>query len=89
MPPSNDAAEAGRVNALGDASAKQSSVGQVRPEEDNEAKPYILAGELGKGSFATVYKGYHEARVFSALISRVVCTDCSIGFTCSSRDKDS
>ncbi len=30
-----------------------------RPE-DEEVKPYIIVGDLGKGSFATVYKGYHE-----------------------------
>ncbi|KAI0318208.1 kinase-like protein [Amylostereum chailletii] len=31
-----------------------------RRPEDDEVRPYILVGELGKGSFATVYKGYHE-----------------------------
>ena len=31
-----------------------------RRPEDEEARPYVLAGELGKGSFAVVYKGYHE-----------------------------
>jgi serine/threonine-protein kinase ULK/ATG1 len=33
-----------------------------RPE-DEEVKPYIIVGDLGKGSFATVYKGYHEVSV--------------------------
>ncbi|KAG5720373.1 hypothetical protein E4T56_gene8885, partial [Termitomyces sp. T112] len=28
--------------------------------DDDEARPYIIVGDLGKGSFATVYKGYHE-----------------------------
>ena len=28
--------------------------------EDEEVKPYVLAGELGKGSFAVVYRGYHQ-----------------------------
>ncbi|TFY79857.1 hypothetical protein EWM64_g4154 [Hericium alpestre] len=28
--------------------------------EDEEIKPYVFVGELGKGSFAIVYKGYHE-----------------------------
>ncbi|KAH9053166.1 kinase-like protein [Lactarius vividus] len=30
-----------------------------RPEDD-ELKPYVIVGDLGKGSFATVYKGYNE-----------------------------
>ncbi|KAI0672360.1 Pkinase-domain-containing protein [Trametes maxima] len=28
--------------------------------EDAEVKPYVIVGDLGKGSFATVYRGYHE-----------------------------
>ncbi|RDX52555.1 kinase-like protein [Lentinus brumalis] len=28
--------------------------------EDLEVKPYVIVGDLGKGSFATVYRGYHE-----------------------------
>jgi len=31
--------------------------------EDDDAKPYIIVNEIGKGSFATVYKGYHEVRI--------------------------
>ncbi|TFK69876.1 Pkinase-domain-containing protein [Pluteus cervinus] len=31
-----------------------------RSAEEDESKPYILVGEIGTGSFATVYKGYHE-----------------------------
>ncbi|KAI0292215.1 kinase-like domain-containing protein [Multifurca ochricompacta] len=30
-----------------------------RPEDD-ELRPYVIVGDLGKGSFATVYKGYNE-----------------------------
>ena len=30
-----------------------------RPEDDEEAYPYVLTNEIGKGSFATVYRGYH------------------------------
>ena len=30
--------------------------------EDEEARPYVIVSLLGKGSFATVYKGYHEVR---------------------------
>lgn len=33
----------------------------TRRPEDNEVKPYVISQEIGKGSFATVYKGYHEA----------------------------
>ena len=29
-------------------------------EEDEEVVPYIVVAEIGKGSFATVYKGYHS-----------------------------
>ena len=29
-------------------------------EEDEEVKPYVVVAEIGKGSFATVYKGYHS-----------------------------
>ncbi|THH10496.1 hypothetical protein EW146_g8351 [Bondarzewia mesenterica] len=39
------------------ASSTQSSGKRI---EDEEVKPYVLVGDLGKGSFATVYKGYHE-----------------------------
>ena len=42
-----------------------SSTGSGRIE-DEEVKPYVLAGELGKGSFAVVYRGYHEvSKVFN------------------------
>ena len=37
-----------------------SSAAARQAEYDEELKPYVMAGELGKGSFATVYKGYHE-----------------------------
>ena len=33
--------------------------------EDEEVKPYVLAGELGKGSFAVVYRGYHQVSLDS------------------------
>jgi len=29
--------------------------------DDEEVRPYVIVGDIGKGSFATVYKGYHEA----------------------------
>jgi serine/threonine-protein kinase ULK/ATG1 len=31
-------------------------------EEDEEVKPYVVVAEIGKGSFATVYKGFHQVR---------------------------
>ena len=40
-----------------------------RPEDD-EVKPYVLVGDLGKGSFATVYKGYHEVCLCPSLQHR-------------------
>jgi hypothetical protein len=34
----------------------------VTREEDEEVKPYVVVAEIGKGSFATVYKGFHQVR---------------------------
>lgn len=34
-----------------------------RAIEDDEARPYVIVSDIGKGSFATVYKGYHEVCV--------------------------
>ncbi|KIJ64719.1 hypothetical protein HYDPIDRAFT_28086 [Hydnomerulius pinastri MD-312] len=31
-----------------------------RTAEEDEARPYVIVSDIGKGSFATVYKGYHE-----------------------------
>ncbi|KAN0114315.1 Protein kinase-like domain containing protein [Russula decolorans] len=31
-----------------------------RHAEDDELRPYVIVSDLGKGSFATVYKGYNE-----------------------------
>lgn len=33
-----------------------------RRVEDEEVRPYVIVSDLGKGSFATVYRGYHEVR---------------------------
>jgi len=41
--------------------ASKSSTMTSRNEGD-DAKPYVVLNEIGKGSFATVYKGYHEVR---------------------------
>ncbi|CAE6406192.1 hypothetical protein ACGC1H_006312 [Rhizoctonia solani] len=48
-----------------------------RPPDDNEAHPYVISNEIGKGSFATVYRGYHgETRRAVAIktISRSILT---------------
>lgn len=31
-----------------------------RATEDDEARPYVIVSDIGKGSFAIVHKGYHE-----------------------------
>ncbi|KAI0327491.1 Pkinase-domain-containing protein [Cubamyces sp. BRFM 1775] len=33
---------------------------RMQRTEDAEVKPYVIVSDLGKGSFATVYRGYHE-----------------------------
>ncbi|KAH7337686.1 kinase-like domain-containing protein [Rhizoctonia solani] len=48
-----------------------------RPPDDDEAHPYVISNEIGKGSFATVYRGYHsETRRAVAIktISRSILT---------------
>ncbi|CAE6467887.1 unnamed protein product [Rhizoctonia solani] len=48
-----------------------------RPPDDDEAHPYVITNEIGKGSFATVYRGYHsETRRAVAIktISRSILT---------------
>ncbi|KAJ7700359.1 Pkinase-domain-containing protein [Mycena rosella] len=42
-----------RTDSSGLSSAAASS-------EDEELRPYVIVSDIGKGSFATVYKGYHE-----------------------------
>ncbi|KAH9974492.1 kinase-like domain-containing protein [Lactifluus volemus] len=44
-----------------DTPAERTHSSSKRPE-DEELKPYVIVGDLGKGSFATVYKGYNETR---------------------------
>lgn len=38
-----------------------------RRVEDDEVRPYVIVSDLGKGSFATVYRGYHEVRTSSVI----------------------
>ncbi|KAJ7291463.1 other/ULK/ULK protein kinase [Mycena rebaudengoi] len=42
------------------ASTSSASAATSRTEEDEELRPYVIVSDIGKGSFATVYKGYHE-----------------------------
>ncbi|KAG8719177.1 Serine/threonine-protein kinase [Ceratobasidium sp. 395] len=36
-----------------------------RPPDDDEVRPYVISNEIGKGSFATVYRGYHGVSLVS------------------------
>ncbi|KAJ7811214.1 kinase-like domain-containing protein [Mycena olivaceomarginata] len=52
--------------------ASASSASASRIEEDEELRPYVVVGDIGKGSFATVYKGYHEDNHQSVAIKTVL-----------------
>lgn len=39
-----------------------------RNPDENEARPYVIVSDIGKGSFATVFKGYHEVGALSPLL---------------------
>ncbi|TFK28311.1 other/ULK/ULK protein kinase [Coprinopsis marcescibilis] len=39
--------------------------------EFNDAKPYVIVSAIGKGSFATVYKGYHEETRYQVALKAV------------------
>lgn len=90
MPPSIETTGDGGGIAKGDASEKNhGTTPSTRRAEDDEAKPYVLAGELGKGSFATVYKGFHEVSCTgepSKYYQPIRCV--SSGHTCSSSNQD-
>jgi len=43
-------------------SLSSSSIRRIVGEE--ELRPYVIVNEIGKGSFATVYMGYHEVGIF-------------------------
>ncbi|CAL1709962.1 unnamed protein product [Somion occarium] len=43
----------------------------TRRNEDEELKPYVIVGDLGKGSFATVYRGYNEQTHLEVAIKTV------------------
>ena len=59
-PPQAAAPSTNQRTASSDKPGASSS--STRQTDDEELRPFVLAGELGKGSFATVYKGYHEVR---------------------------
>ena len=42
------------------------------PGDDNEAKPYVVVNHIGKGSFADVYKGYHEVRPLNPNLQEIL-----------------
>ena len=45
------------------------------PGDDNEAKPYVVVNHIGKGSFADVYKGYHEVRPLNSNLREICSAD--------------
>lgn len=49
--------------------ASNKSSGKKDVVDDDDAKPYVIVNDIGKGSFATVYKGYHEVRVVILIMS--------------------
>lgn len=55
---------------------QQLSLTQVRRIQDEEAYPYILTAEIGKGSFATVYKGFHSVSIIHIVWSGWSGSDC-------------
>lgn len=69
-----------------------SSGGSDRPTlrriEDEEVKPYVIISDLGKGSFATVYRGYHEVRNVSLSPSAFYLTDAPAANAPAGSDQD-
>lgn len=61
MPSVNTPTETTRMPSTGTGNTSdRSEKVMARRKEDGEVGPYVLGSELGKGSFAVVYKGYHE-----------------------------
>lgn len=73
-----------------------SSSGRRRREADASIGDFVIGGEIGKGSFAQVYSGYHKVRalfcsspVFWALASpRLAQDDRTVGDSCLQRRND-
>lgn len=47
---------------------------KARPD-DAEAYPYVLTNQIGEGSFATVYRGYHVVSCAGLVGSTAKCPD--------------
>ncbi|KAJ7868491.1 kinase-like protein [Mycena leptocephala] len=60
MPPTRGPSSPAPGPSTRTASSSSTSTGASRTEEDEELRPYVIVSDIGKGSFATVYKGYHE-----------------------------
>lgn len=56
--------------------------------EDLEVKPYVIVSDLGKGSFATVYRGYHEVCTSLSYLHSHCLTLVRAANTSPSRDQD-
>ena len=50
------------------ASSTSSRLSDSLRAEAARLKPYVIVSDIGKGSFATVYKGYHEVTVVPDLL---------------------
>ena len=55
----------------------QRSPSSSRRAEDDELRPYVIVSRLGKGSFATVYKGYNEVGHYRAPSLSLLCSQYS------------
>ncbi|KAF8064901.1 other/ULK/ULK protein kinase [Lyophyllum atratum] len=51
--------------------SSSSAAATPKRAEDEEIRPYVIVGDIGKGSFATVYKGYHEETRLQVAIKTV------------------
>jgi serine/threonine-protein kinase ULK2 len=47
----------------GSSGSRKAADRQEQQAEGEELRPYVIVSNIGKGSFATVYKGYHEVRI--------------------------
>jgi serine/threonine-protein kinase ULK/ATG1 len=76
MPPTRGPSSPAPGPSTRTASSSSTSTGASRTEEDEELRPYVIVSDIGKGSFATVYKGYHEVRLsFSAIALLTISQD--------------
>ena len=59
----------------GGASDKKTEKTLTRRLDEEDIRPYVITSELGKGSFATVYKGYNEVHIVSLLLMQDIEND--------------